>query len=72
MDLANLRTIKNELMNRDKYVVTEQAILIILDRKSDLCMANNGKNIKHIAKRMHLLEMAKITICKKQYGLKEV
>ena len=39
-------------------MVTKEAPLIVLDSKSDLCMANNGKDTKHtrhIARIMHLL-----------------
>ena len=50
--------INNELMNKDTYIVPEQEHIIILDRKSDVCMAKNGKDTKHtrhISRIMHLL-----------------
>ena len=47
MDPANLGIINKEPMNKDKYMFTEQAPLIILYRKSAVCMANNGKYNKH-------------------------
>ena len=47
MDLAHSRILNNELLNKDTDVVPEQAPLIILDSKSDICMAKNGKDTKH-------------------------
>ena len=47
MDLANTRMINNELLNKDIYVVPEQSPIIILDRKSSMCMAKNGKDTKY-------------------------
>ena len=37
----------HELLNRYPDIVPEEAPLIVLDSKYDMCMANNGKNIKH-------------------------
>ena len=34
-------------MNRDPDKVPEEAPLIVLDSKSHMCMANNGKDTKH-------------------------
>ena len=45
-------------MNKDPYVVPEQAPLIILDRKSVICMDNNGKDTKHtrhISRKMYFV-----------------
>ena len=39
--------LNNELLNKDTYVVPEQAPIIILDEKSTVCMANNGNDTKH-------------------------
>ena len=36
------------MIKKDPDVVPEQAPIIILDIKSDVCMANNGKDTKHI------------------------
>ena len=47
MSLANFRMINNYLKNKDLDVVPEQAPLIMLDIKSAVCMAKNGKDIKH-------------------------
>ena len=41
MDLAHFRMINGEFLNKDLYVVTEQAPLVILDKKSAVCMSNN-------------------------------
>ena len=49
-------------MNKDPEVVTEQAPLIILYGKSDLCMSNNGKDTRHTRKfsnRMHFVKNSK-------------
>ena len=48
----------HELINEDIEIVPEEAPLIVLDGKSAMCMAKNGKDIKHtrhIADRMHLV-----------------
>ena len=47
-----------ELLNKDPDIVSEEALLIVLDSKSSMCMANNGKDTKHtrhIARRMHFV-----------------
>ena len=56
MALAHFRMLINELLNKDPDIVTEEAPLIVLDGKSAMCMANNGKDTKHtrhIARIMH-------------------
>ena len=43
-------------------MVPKEALLIVLDRKSAMCMANNGKYTKHtrnIARRIHLVRNGK-------------
>ena len=48
----------NELLNEDTDMVPKEAPLIVLDSKYDMCMAKNGKDIKHtrnIARKMHLV-----------------
>ena len=58
MALANFRMLIHEPSNKDPYIVTEEAPLIILDRKSDVCMNNNGKDtkhIRHISRRVHFV-----------------
>ena len=45
-------------LNKDPDIVPEEDPLIVLYSKSDLCMANNGKDTKHtrhIARIMHLV-----------------
>ena len=37
----------HELLNKDLYIVTEEALLIVLDSKYAMCMAKNGKDTKH-------------------------
>ena len=48
--------LNNGFMEKDPYLVPEQAPHIILDGKSAVCMANNGKYNKHtiyIYRRIH-------------------
>ena len=50
--------INNELLNKDPDLVPEQAPIVILDNKSDMCMAKNSdytKNTRHISIRMHFV-----------------
>ena len=42
MDLANFRMLIHELLNKDPDIVSYEVPIIILDSKSDVCMANNG------------------------------
>ena len=45
-------------LNKDPYIVPEEAPLIVLNSKSAMCMAKNGTDIKHkiyIARRMHFV-----------------
>ena len=58
MSLAHFRMLIHELLNKDPDIVPEEAPLIVLDIKSAMCMANNGKDNKHtrhISRRMNLL-----------------
>ena len=60
MDLAHFSMLIHELLNKDTDIVTEAATLIILDNKSAVCMAKNGKDTKHtkyIARRVHLVRI---------------
>ena len=55
MALAHFRMLIHELLNKDPDIVPEEAPLIVLDIKSTICMAENGKDTKHtrhIARRM--------------------
>ena len=47
MTLANFRMLINELLNKDPDIVPEEAPMIVLDIMSAMCMAKNGKDIKH-------------------------
>ena len=56
MDLAHFRMLIHELLNKDPCIVPKEAPLIVLDSKSAMCMAKNGKDTKHtihIARRIH-------------------
>ena len=46
------------MLNEDPDIVPKEAPLVVLDSKSAMCMAKNGKNTKHnihIARRMHFV-----------------
>ena len=48
----------HELLNKDSDTVPEESPLIVLDIKSAICIAKNGKDTKHtrqIARRMHFV-----------------
>ena len=47
MDLAHFGMLIHEFLNKDTDIVTEEAPLTILNIKSAVCMANNGKYTKH-------------------------
>ena len=47
MSLANIRILVHEFFNKDPYIVPEEAPLIILDSKSAIFMAKNGKGANH-------------------------
>ena len=47
MALANLIMLIHELLNKDPDIVPEEATLIVLDSKSAMFMAENGKDTKH-------------------------
>ena len=58
MALAHFRMLIHELLNKDPDIVPEEDPLIILDGKSSVCMAKNGKDTKHtrhISRRVHLV-----------------
>ena len=62
MALAYFWMVIHELLNKDPDIVPEEAPLIILDSKSDMCMDNDGKNTKHtryIASRIHFVSNGK-------------
>ena len=48
----------NELLSKDPEIVPEEAPLIVLDSKSDMCIDKNGKDTKHTrhtARRIHFV-----------------
>ena len=47
MDLANLRMLVHELLNKYPDIVPEEVSIIILDSKSSVCIASNDKDTKH-------------------------
>ena len=58
MSLAYFRVLIHELLNKDTDIVPEEAPLIVLDSKSAMCMAKNGKDTKHtrhIARIIHFV-----------------
>ena len=58
MALAHFRMFIHELLNEDPDMVPKEAPLIVLDSKSAMCIAKNGKDTKHtrhIARRMRFL-----------------
>ena len=62
MALAHFRMLIHELLNTDPDIVPQEAPLIVLDSKSAMCMANNGKDAKHtrhLARRMYSLRNGK-------------
>ena len=58
MALKHFRMLIHELLNKDPDIFPEEAPLIVLDGKSNMCMAKNGKDTKHTrhtARRMHFV-----------------
>ena len=58
MDLAHLRMLIHELLDKDPDIVPEEALLIILDIESAAGMAKHGeynKHKRHISRRVHLV-----------------
>ena len=47
MALAHFRMLIHEFLNKDPDIFPEEAILMVLDSKSAMCMAKNGKDTKH-------------------------
>ena len=58
MALANFSMLIYEMLKKDPDIVPEEYPLIILDIKSAVCVAKNGKYInhtRHIARRLHFV-----------------
>ena len=71
----------HELFNKDTYIVQEEDPLIVLDSKSAMFMAKNGKDIKHTrhnARRMYSVineekcKMHKINFCDRGLQLSDI
>ena len=63
------------MLNKDPEIVPEEDPLIILDSKSDVCMAKNGndtKHTRHIARIMHLVRNFDSAKCTRLTGVREV
>ena len=81
MDLAHVRMLIHELLNKYPDIVPEEAPLIILDSKSAVLMVNFGKDTKdtrHIVRIMYFLRngencnMHKIDWCEGGLKLAEI
>ena len=81
MALSHFRMLIRELLNKDTDTVPEETPLIVLYSKSDMCMANSGKDTKHtsyIARRMHFVrngekcKMHKIDWCEGDLQLADI
>ena len=58
MALAHFSMLIHELLNKDPDIIPEEDTLIELDIKSDMCMANDGKDTKYtrqISRGMHFV-----------------
>ena len=76
MSLAHFRMLVHKLLNEDPEMVPKEAPLIVLDSKSAMCIAKNGKDTKHtrhIARIMHFVRNGeKCNMHKNFIGVKEV
>ena len=75
MALAHFRMLICELLNNDTDIITEEAPLVVLDSKSYICMAKNGKDTvytRHISRRMNFVRNEKNARCTRFIGEKEV
>ena len=75
MNLLQFRMLIHNILNKFPDIVPYEFPLIILDRKSSVCMANNGKDTKHtrhISRRVHFKGMVKNEKCTILTGVKEV
>ena len=81
MDLKVFRVFIREFLSKDPYIFPKVYPLIILDSKSDVCSANNGKDTKHtrnIYRRVHFVrneekcKMNKIDWCEGSLQLEEI
>ena len=78
---AHFRMLVHELLNEDPDMVPKEAPLIVLDRKSAMCMAKNvryTKHTRHIARRIRFVrngekcKMHKIEWCERGLQLEDI
>ena len=58
MDLAHFRMLIHDFLGKYPDKVLEEAVLIVLGRKSSICMSKNDKDTKHtrhIPRRVHFV-----------------
>ena len=75
MVLAHSGMLIHEFLNKDPEIVPEEAPLIILDSKYDMCMAKNGKeteHTRHISSIMYVVRNGENARCKKSIDVKEI
>ena len=81
MGLAHFRMLIHELLNKDSDIVPEESPIVILYSKSDVCMAKNDKDTKHmrhISRRVYFVrngencKMHKIYWCEECLQLSEI
>ena len=74
MALAHFIMLIDEFLNKYPYIIPEESPLIVLDSKSDIWVAKNGKDNKHtrhIARRMHFVRNVKKCKIHKIYWCEE-
>ena len=58
MALAHFRMLIHEFLNNNPDIVPKEALLVVLDSESAMCMENNvkdNKHTRHIARRIHFV-----------------
>ena len=58
IDLSNFKMLMNEMINKDPDVVPYQALLLLLDINSAVCVdknSNDKKHTRHMARRIHFV-----------------
>ena len=58
MSLAHFRILIHKLLNKDTDIVPEAEPLIILNKKSSVCMANNGTYTNYTRKIARVLHFS--------------
>ena len=74
MNLAHFIMLVHESLNQDPDMVPKEAPLIVLDSKTFMCMAKNGKytkHTKHIAIILNFVRNKEKSKMNKQIGVKE-